>query len=121
MAPNEKSTYFQYHEGIDTSVLRLGNMAFDYANPKMKRPYVHTVIATKYVNSQGLLAAKANLISVNFLIWQQQMRERNVSWFFRKARLLTFALASRMSWDLIPPTPRVPTSLFLVQMDQWKN
>jgi len=50
MAPSEKTTYFQYEEGMDPSVLRLGNIAFDYANPKTKRPYIQS--PTEYVHTQ---------------------------------------------------------------------
>jgi len=39
MAPYEKSTYFGYREGHDPSLLQLGSLVFDYANPLHKRPF----------------------------------------------------------------------------------
>lgn len=37
----EKHTYFAYREGIDPSLLRFGNIHFDYAMPKTKVPFIH--------------------------------------------------------------------------------
>jgi hypothetical protein len=38
----EENTYFCYAEGIDSQFLRLGSLAFDYANPRSQAPYIHT-------------------------------------------------------------------------------
>lgn len=41
MAPAEKDAYFGYNNGHDPTLLGLGTMVFDYANPRTKRPYFH--------------------------------------------------------------------------------
>ncbi|KAH6987654.1 hypothetical protein BKA56DRAFT_653406 [Ilyonectria sp. MPI-CAGE-AT-0026] len=37
----EESTYFCYAEGVNADWLRLGSLAFDYANPRTRTPYIH--------------------------------------------------------------------------------
>lgn len=37
----EESTYFCYAEGVNADKLRLGSLAFDYANPRTRTPYIH--------------------------------------------------------------------------------
>lgn len=37
----EESTYFCYAEGVHADWLRLGSLAFDYANPRTRTPYIH--------------------------------------------------------------------------------
>jgi hypothetical protein len=39
MPREQKIKYFAYHDGFDPSILRLGNIALDYANPEDHRPY----------------------------------------------------------------------------------
>ena len=36
-----KLSYHGYEEGYDMRVLRLGNLAFDFAYPQTKKPYYH--------------------------------------------------------------------------------
>jgi hypothetical protein len=48
MAPAEKVTYFGYNEGFDSRLLRLGTLAFDYANPRAKRPYYHREVKSVF-------------------------------------------------------------------------
>lgn len=38
-------TYHGYEEGYDTRVLRLGNLAFDFANPKKHAQYIHPEVS----------------------------------------------------------------------------
>ncbi|OAP60501.1 hypothetical protein AYL99_05503 [Fonsecaea erecta] len=38
----EETTYFCYTEGVDAQWLQLGSLAFDYANPRTREPYVHS-------------------------------------------------------------------------------
>lgn len=42
MAPQERNSWFIYHEGLDTSMLTLETLVFDYANPKDLQPYMHS-------------------------------------------------------------------------------
>ena len=42
--PKELSTYYGYTNGYDPRVLRLGNMALDYVNPRTREPYIHDEI-----------------------------------------------------------------------------
>lgn len=41
MAPKQKHTYYAYNEGYDPGLLRLGNLTFDFANPRLNSPYFH--------------------------------------------------------------------------------
>ena len=41
MAMEEKLTYIGYREGINPSILTLGSLMFDFANPKTRDPYIH--------------------------------------------------------------------------------
>ena len=41
MAMEEKLTYIGYREGINPSILTLGSLVFDFANPKTLDSYVH--------------------------------------------------------------------------------
>ena len=40
-----KVTYHGYEEGYDTRVLRLGNLAFDFTEPKKHGQYIHPEIS----------------------------------------------------------------------------
>jgi hypothetical protein len=64
MAPKEKNTYFGYNEGHDHSLLRLGSLVFDFANPRTKRPYYHHEVTL--VDIQNLIdLPKPQLTAVN--------------------------------------------------------
>ena len=41
MAGEEKLTYVGYREGINSRLLSLGSLLFDFANPRTRDPYVH--------------------------------------------------------------------------------
>ncbi len=45
-----KVTYYGYEEGYDPRVLRLGNLAFDFTNPKMHMQYIHPEISSDTPN-----------------------------------------------------------------------
>ena len=45
-----KVTYHDYDEGYDTRVLRLGNLTFDFTEPKKHGQYIHPEISS--VHSQ---------------------------------------------------------------------
>ena len=36
----ERDAYFIYKDGFTLSLLQLGNLVFDYENPRTRRPYV---------------------------------------------------------------------------------
>lgn len=40
-----KVTYHGYEEGFDTRVLRLGNLAFDFTDPKKHGQYIYPEIS----------------------------------------------------------------------------
>lgn len=40
MSPTQKQTYFVYNEGYDKKMLRIGSLALDYANPRLRRPHI---------------------------------------------------------------------------------
>jgi hypothetical protein len=37
----EESTYFCYAEGFNPWRMHLGSLVFDYANPRLREPYIH--------------------------------------------------------------------------------
>jgi hypothetical protein len=67
MSPTQKQTYFVYNEGYDETLLRLGSLALDYANPRLRRPHIHA--KEVYVRRRKSLGVLCQYMTSNRLIF----------------------------------------------------
>ena len=85
-----KVTYHGYDEGYDPRVLRLGNLAFDFAEPKKHGQYIHPEIASVTFNQLHtvlILKEDACVVAQNSKNGQPQTSDQSVTWPRRMAEI----------------------------------